>query len=180
MSLIAVLIPLLFMADVVGRLFREFAITLAVSILISLVVSLTLTPMMCARLLKHEPPSAMAGCHHATGRFFDGMIARYGRDADWVLRYQTLTLLVAVATLALTVVAVRHRAEGLLPGAGHAARSRWSPRRRSRSRSPRWPSASSAAARAILEEPDVTSLSSFIGVDGIERHAQQRPHARQR
>src|SRR4051794_27287886 len=102
-SLIAVLIPLLFMADVVGRLFREFAITLAVSILISLVGSLTLTPMMCARLLKAEHAEEHGRLYHLTGRFFDGMIAWYGRLLNTSLRYQGITLLVAVATLALTV-----------------------------------------------------------------------------
>ena len=90
------------MGDVVGRLFREFAITLAVSILISLVVSLTLTPMMCARLLKSEHDESHGRLYHATGRVFDRTIALYGRALNWSLRYETLTLLVAVATMALT------------------------------------------------------------------------------
>ena len=101
-SLIAVLIPLLFMGDVVGRLFREFAVTLAVSILISAFISLTLTPMMCARLLKHVPEDKQGRFYHASGQFFDRVIARYGRMLSWVLERQRLTLLVALATLALT------------------------------------------------------------------------------
>ncbi|MEO8935735.1 MAG: efflux RND transporter permease subunit, partial [Burkholderiaceae bacterium] len=103
-SLIAVLIPLLFMGDVVGRLFREFAITLAVAILISAVVSLTLTPMMCARLLRHTPPEREAKWARKTNAFFDRVIARYGRMLEWVLDHQPITLIVAVATLALTVL----------------------------------------------------------------------------
>ncbi|MGH8409741.1 MAG: efflux RND transporter permease subunit, partial [Pseudomonas sp.] len=100
LSLIAVLIPLLFMADVVGRLFREFAITLAVAILISLVVSLTLTPMMCARLLKREPKEDEQGrFYKASGAWIDWLIEAYGRKLQWVLRHQPLTLLVAIATL---------------------------------------------------------------------------------
>ena len=96
-SLIAVLIPLLFMADVVGRLFREFAITLAVSILISLVVSLTLTPMMCARLLRPEKEYEHKWFYRSAGALIDGMVAWYAKMLTWVLRYQTVTLLVAVA-----------------------------------------------------------------------------------
>ena len=99
------LIPLLFMGDVVGRLFREFAITLAVTILISAVVSLTLVPMMCAKLLRHRPDAA---AHRASicapSACFDALIARYGRALNWVLDHQPLTLLVAVLTLVLTVV----------------------------------------------------------------------------
>ncbi|MEB2336903.1 MAG: efflux RND transporter permease subunit, partial [Burkholderiales bacterium] len=102
-SLIAVLIPLLFMADVVGRLFREFAITLAVAILISAVVSLTLTPMMCARLLRHVPPEREARWQRASGAAFERLIAAYGRLLDKVLDHQPATLAVAVLTLALTV-----------------------------------------------------------------------------
>ena len=119
-SLIAVLIPLLFMGDVVGRLFREFAITLAVTILISAVVSLTLTPMMCAHLLRHTPPEREQRWFDArASEFFDRVIARYGALLDWVLDRQPLTLLVAVATLVLTVAALHPHPEGLLPGAGH-------------------------------------------------------------
>ncbi|MEO5765038.1 MAG: efflux RND transporter permease subunit, partial [Casimicrobiaceae bacterium] len=103
-SLIAVLIPLLFMGDIVGRLFREFAITLAVAILISAFVSLTLTPMMSARLLRHVPEGERGRFERAAGRFLDGMIARYATALDWVLARQRATLAVAILTLVLTVV----------------------------------------------------------------------------
>jgi len=103
-SLIAVLIPLLFMGDVVGRLFREFAITLAVAILISALVSLTLTPMMCARLLRKVPEAEQGAFYRTSGRWFDAVIARYGRMLDWVLDRQGATLLVAIGTLVLTVL----------------------------------------------------------------------------
>src|SRR6266702_1404062 len=102
-SLIAVLIPLLFMGDVVGRLFREFAVTLAVTIIISAVVSLTLTPMMASRILKHNPAAQQGRIYKASERVFTSMIAFYGRTLKFVLRYQTATLLVAVGTLLLTV-----------------------------------------------------------------------------
>src|SRR5215468_6556516 len=102
-SLIAVLIPLLFMGDVVGRLFREFAITLAVTVLISAVVSLTLVPMMCARLLRHHTESEEGAVARVTRQWFDALIRHYGRQLDRVLDHAGLTLLVAVATLGLTV-----------------------------------------------------------------------------
>src|SRR5215813_10965981 len=102
-SLIAVLIPLLFMPDVVGRLFREFAITLAVTIIISAVVALTLVPMMCAKMLRHRRPSEMSWLARSSQHWFDTLIARYGTLLDWVLDHQPLTLLVAVSTLVLTV-----------------------------------------------------------------------------
>ena len=102
-SLIAVLIPLLFMADVVGRLFREFAITLSVTIVISAVVSLTLVPMMCAKLLRHRPPQQMSYIARKSEEWFDALVAQYGRALDWVLDHQPLTLFVALATLVLTV-----------------------------------------------------------------------------
>src|SRR6185437_9295079 len=98
-SLIAVLIPLLFMGDIVGRLFREFAVTLAVTILVSAVVSLTLTPMMCARLLKHKPRSAQNRFYRKSEEWFEWVIARYGEGVQWVLRHQTFTLIVTAATL---------------------------------------------------------------------------------
>ena len=104
MSLIAVLIPLLFMGDIVGRLFREFAVTLGVTILVSAFVSLTLTPMMCARLLRRRPASEQGGFYRASEAAFESVIAFYGRTLRWVLGHQTATLLVAVATLVLTVV----------------------------------------------------------------------------
>jgi len=103
-SLIAVLIPLLFMGDVVGRLFREFAVTLAVAILISAVVSLTLTPMMCARFLRKKNDFQENSLYRITGRWFDAVIARYGRALEWVLDRQIATLLVAAGALGLTVV----------------------------------------------------------------------------
>src|SRR6202023_3473086 len=103
-SLIAVLIPLLFMGDVVGRLFREFAITLAVTIVISAVVSLTLVPMLCAKLLKHQPDAQRNRFDLMGERAFDRLVARYGRALDIVLRHQPLTLFVAIATLAVTIV----------------------------------------------------------------------------
>ncbi|MGA8581211.1 MAG: efflux RND transporter permease subunit, partial [Bryobacteraceae bacterium] len=102
-SLIAVLIPLLFMGDVVGRLFREFAVTLAVTIVLSAVVSLTLTPMMSARILRRQLKEQQGRIYRASERAFDGMIAFYGRTLKFVLRFQTITLLVAAATLVLTV-----------------------------------------------------------------------------
>ena len=102
-SLIAVLIPLLFMGDITGRLFREFAVTLAVTILISAVVSLTLTPMLCAKLLRHKKDAQEGRFYKASERVFEGTIAFYGRTLTWVLRHRTLTLGVAVGTLALTV-----------------------------------------------------------------------------
>ncbi len=102
-SLIAVLIPLLFMGDIVGRLFREFAVTLAVTILVSAVVSLTLTPMMSAKLLKHTPESEQNAFYRKSEEFFEYVIAKYGKGVKWVLRHQTLTLLVTLATFLLTV-----------------------------------------------------------------------------
>jgi multidrug efflux pump len=102
-SLIAVLIPLLFMGDVVGRLFREFAVTLAVTIVISAVVSLTLTPMMTSRMVRHKPKEKQGRVFRASERAFEGMIAFYGRTLKFVLKFQVITLLVAVLTLMLTV-----------------------------------------------------------------------------
>ena len=164
-SLIAVLIPLLFMPDVVGRLFREFAITLAVTIVISAVVALTLVPMMCAKILRHQRPSEMSLVARKSQEWFDDLIAHYGRLLTWVLDHQPLTLLVAIGTLGLTVflyVVIPKgffpvQDTGLIQGISEAA-----------------PSVSfeamaqgqKALATAILKDPDVVSLSSFIGVDG--------------
>jgi multidrug efflux pump len=165
-SLIAVLIPLLFMADVVGRLFREFAITLAVAILISLVVSLTLTPMMCARLLKREPKAEEQGrFYRASGAWIDWMIAAYGRKLRWVLKHQPLTLLVAIATLCLTVFLYMIVPKGFFPvqdtgviqGISEAPQSVSFAAMSERQQS---------LARIILQDPAVASLSSYIGVDG--------------
>ncbi len=141
LSLVAVLIPLLFMGEVVGRLFREFAVTLAVAILISAVVSLTLTPMMCARLLRHTPEREQGRFYRATGHWFDTVIERYGRMLDWVLARQGATLVVAVATLVLTVCSTsscrRASSRCRTPASSRASR-----RRRRACRSARWPSAS--------------------------------------
>ncbi|MBV4504319.1 MdtB/MuxB family multidrug efflux RND transporter permease subunit [Pseudomonas sp. BW13M1] len=165
-SLIAVLIPLLFMADVVGRLFREFAITLAVAILISLVVSLTLTPMMCARLLKREPKDEEQGrFYRASGAWIDWLIKHYGTTLTWVLERQPLTLLVAVATLALTVVLYLMVPKGFFPaqdtgviqGISEAPQSTSFAAMSERQQS---------LAKVILQDPAVQSLSSYIGVDG--------------
>ncbi|MDI6524196.1 MdtB/MuxB family multidrug efflux RND transporter permease subunit [Pseudomonas otitidis] len=165
-SLIAVLIPLLFMADVVGRLFREFAITLAVAILISLVVSLTLTPMMCARLLKPEPEEKEQGrFYRASGAFIDGMIERYSHGLRWVLRHQVLTLLVALGTLALTVVLYLAVPKGFFPvqDTGVIQGITEAPQSVSfRAMGER----QQQAAEVILKDPAVASLTSYIGVDG--------------
>ncbi|QXH98106.1 MdtB/MuxB family multidrug efflux RND transporter permease subunit [Pseudomonas monsensis] len=166
LSLIAVLIPLLFMADVVGRLFREFAITLAVAILISLVVSLTLTPMMCARLLKREPEEHEQGrFYRASGAVIDWMIAEYGRMLRWVLKHQPLTLLVAIATLGLTVFLYMVVPKGFFPvqdtgviqGISEAPQSISFAAMGERQQE---------LAKIILQDPAVQSLSSYIGVDG--------------
>ncbi|HEX6959400.1 MAG TPA: MdtB/MuxB family multidrug efflux RND transporter permease subunit [Ferrovibrio sp.] len=163
-SLIAVLIPLLFMGDVVGRLFREFAITLAVTILISAVVSLTLVPMMCARLLR--PTAEVEGPVARRSReWFDVLIAGYGRLLNWVLDHQVPTLIVAVATLALTAILYVMVPKGFFPvqdtgliqGITQAQQSISFDAMARRQ---------SAMAEAILRDPDVESLSSFIGVDG--------------
>ncbi|OCX97671.1 MAG: multidrug transporter subunit MdtC [Pseudomonas sp. K35] len=158
-SLIAVLIPLLFMQDVVGRLFREFAITLAVAILISLVVSLTLTPMMCAKLLKPQTAT------EAKPDWVERLIGGYSRWLTWVLRHQTLTLLVAVATLGLTVVLYLAVPKGFFPvqDTGVIQGISEAPQSISfRAMSER----QQALARVILADPAVDSLSSYIGVDG--------------
>jgi len=165
-SLIAVLIPLLFMGEVVGRLFREFAITLAVAILISALVSLTLTPMMCARILRREPPQAQGRFFRATGELIDRVIARYGEMLDWVLERQRATLWVALGTLALTVLLYVVIPKGFFPvqdtgliqGISEAPQSVSFPAMAERQQ---------ALAAAVLEDPAVESLSSFIGVDGV-------------
>jgi multidrug efflux pump len=164
-SLIAVLIPLLFMGDVVGRLFREFAITLAVAILISAFVSLTLTPMMCARLLHHTPEEKQSRFYRVSGRFFDNVIERYGRMLDWVLDRQAATLLVAVGTLALTVLLYLFVPKGFFPvqdtgviqGISEAPQAISFTAMSIRQQ---------ALAKVVLQDPAVESLSSFIGVDG--------------
>ncbi len=187
-SLIAVLIPLLFMGDVVGRLFREFAITLAVSILISAVVSLTLTPMMCARLLRHTPEAEQSAFYKKTGAWFDAIIAGYGRMLTWVLDRQAATLFVAIGTLVLAVVLYVFVSKGFFPiqdtgviqGVSDAEQTVSFAAMAERQQ---------LLAQKIMEDPAVESLSSYIGVDGqnatlnsgrllinLKPHA-QRPHA---
>jgi multidrug efflux pump len=164
-SLIAVLIPLLFMADVVGRLFREFAITLGITILLSAVVSLTLTPMLCAKLLRHTPPERQGRFYRRSERLFDRIIAAYGRTLRWVLGHQPATLLVAGATLVLTVMLYSVVPKGFFPvqdtgviqGISDASQAISFPAMATRQQ---------ALATVILKDPAVESLSSFIGVDG--------------
>ena len=165
LSLIAVLIPLLFMADVVGRLFREFAITLAVAILISLVISLTLTPMMCARLLRHEPEAEQGRFYRSAGAFIDGMIERYSVGLRWVLRHQPLTLLVAIGTMALTVVLYLAVPKGFFPVQDTGVIQGISEAPQSISFSA-MSERQQRLADVILKDPAVASLSSYIGVDG--------------
>ena len=164
-SLIAVLIPLLFMGDIVGRLFREFAITLAVSILISAVVSLTLTPMMCAKLLHHTPEANQGRFYRASGRFFENTIARYGVLLKWVLQHQKLTLSVAVGTLLLTAVLYLVVPKGFFPVQDTGAIQGISEAPQSISFAA-MAGRQQAIAKVILADEAVTSLSSYIGVDG--------------
>jgi multidrug efflux pump len=166
-SLIAVLIPLLFMPDVVGRLFREFAITLSVTIVISAIVSLTLVPMMCAKLLRHRRAEEMSAVARRSQEWFDRVIAEYGRLLAWVLDHQPLTLTVAILTLALTVLAYIVIPKGFFPvqdtgliqGISEASPSISFTAMAERQE---------ALAAVLLKDPDVVSLSSFIGVDGID------------
>jgi len=164
-SLIAVLIPLLFMGDVVGRLFREFAITLAVTILISAVVSLTLVPMMCARIIRPTDEARETTFARWSRLSFDALTRRYDAALNWVLDRQFATLVVAVATLVLTVVLYIAIPKGFFPvqdtgliqGISEASQSISYGAMAERQE---------ALAAAILKDPDVDSLSSFIGVDG--------------
>jgi multidrug efflux pump len=164
-SLIAVLIPLLFMGDVVGRLFREFAITLGVTIVISAVVSLTLTPMMCAKLLKHQPAEQHNRLFRKSQEIFDKIIEFYGRTLKWVLGRQTATLFVAAGTLVFTVLLYIWIPKGFFPVQDTGIIL-------GISEAPQWTSFTAMAerqqalARVILQDPAVKSLSSFIGVDG--------------
>ncbi len=164
-SLIAVLIPLLFMGDVVGRLFREFAVTLGVTILISAVVSLTLTPMMCARLLRHTPEEEQGRFYSWSQHMFDRIIGSYGKTLRWVLDRQTATLLVAAATLVFTVFLYIIVPKGFFPVQDTGIIL-------GLSEAPQWISFSAMAerqqalAKVILEDPAIESLSTFIGVDG--------------
>jgi len=164
-SLIAVLIPLLFMGDVVGRLFREFAITLAVTILISAVVSLTLVPMMCAKLVRHRRPEDEPAWSRRAGAWFDGLIAAYARLLRWVLDRQTLTLAVAVGTLILTCLLYIVIPKGFFPvqDTGLIQVITEAPQSTSYEAMTRF---QGGIAAAILKDPAVDSLSSFIGIDG--------------
>src|SRR5664280_2597556 len=164
-SLIAVLIPLLFMGDVVGRLFREFAITLAVAILISAVISLTLTPMMCAKMLRPHSEEQKSRFYLASGRFFDRVTAGYAKMLDWVLEHQGATLLVAITSLALTVLLYIVVPKGFFPiqdtgviqGISEAPQTISFTAMAERQQ---------ALGKVLLEDPAVESISSFIGVDG--------------
>ncbi|HMH51919.1 MAG TPA: multidrug efflux RND transporter permease subunit [Candidatus Acidoferrum sp.] len=165
-SLIAVLIPLLFMGDIVGRLFREFAVTLSVAILVSAVVSLTLTPMMCAKLLRGEGETRHTRFYRLTERGFTWVIDRYASTLRWVLRHQPATLIVTVATLALTIFLYIVVPKGFFPiqdtgvilGISQAPEPISFPAMADRQQ---------ALVQTILKDPDVASLSSFIGVDGV-------------
>jgi multidrug efflux pump len=164
-SLIAVLIPLLFMGDIVGRLFREFAITLAVTILVSAVVSLTLTPMMCSKLLRHNPEAQQGRFYRASERVWERIIEFYGRTLKWVLQHQPATLLVAVGTLVLTIVLYIIVPKGFFPvqdtgiiqGISEAPQSISFTAMAQRQQ---------ALVKVILQDPAVENLSSFIGIDG--------------
>jgi multidrug efflux pump len=164
-SLIAVLIPLLFMGDVVGRLFREFAVTLAVTIILSAVVSLTLTPMMCSRILHQTPKEQQGRFFKASERVFENVIAFYGRTLKFVLGYQTITLLVAAATLVLTIMLYIVIPKGFFPTQDTGVIQ-------GISQAPETISFAAMAekqqqlAAIILQDPAVDSLSSFIGADG--------------
>src|SRR5213079_2042974 len=164
-SLIAVLIPLLFMGDIVGRLFREFAVTLAVTILVSAFVSLTLTPMMCAKLLRHQKKKDEGWFYRKSEDAFNGVIALYGLTLQFVLRFRTTTLIVTFATLVGTILLYIYVPKGFFPvqdtgvilgvseGPQNVSFAAMAQRQQ-------------ALADVILEDPAVESLSSFIGIDG--------------
>ena len=164
-SLIAVLIPLLFMGDIVGRLFREFAVTLSVTILVSAVVSLTLTPMMCAKLLKHKPEQSQGRFYRASERGFQAIIDLYAATLRFVLRFRTAMLLVAVATFAITAMLFIKIPKGFFPiqdtgviqGVSEAAET---------VSFPEMSRLQQSLTAVILKDPAVESLSSFIGIDG--------------
>ena len=164
-SLIAVLIPLLFMGDIVGRLFREFAVTLAVTILVSAVVSLTLTPMMCAKLLRHEPENEQGWFYRKSEKVFNDVIAYYGRTLQVVLRHRTITLVITFATLVGTILLYIYVPKGFFPvqdtgvilGVSEAPQDISFAAMAQRQQ---------ALADVILKDPAVDSLSSFIGIDG--------------
>jgi multidrug efflux pump len=164
-SLIAVLIPLLFMGDIVGRLFREFAITLATTIIISAFVSLTLTPMMSARLLRYQPPEQQGRFYAISERMFRRIIERYGSSLQWVLRHQGITLAVAIATLVLTILLYIFVPKGFFPVQDTGVIQAISEAPQTVS-FPAMVELQQAAARIILQDPAVDSLSSFVGIDG--------------
>ena len=164
-SLIAVLIPLLFMGDVVGRLFREFAITLSATIVLSAAVSLTLVPMLCALLVKHRPAEKRNRLDMWAERQFERLVAGYGRGLEWVLDRQGLTLLVAVLTLGMTVVLYIVIPKGFFPVQDTGAIQAISEAAQDTSFAA-MVSRQQALADVILRDPAVESLSSFIGVDG--------------
>jgi len=164
-SLIAVLIPLLFMGDVVGRLFREFAVTLAITIFVSAVVSLTLTPMMCARLLKHKPEVQQGRFYRGSEKVFESVIAFYGRTLEVILRHQFATLVVTIGTLVATILLFIIVPKGFFPVQDTGVIL-------GISEAPQTVSFTSMAIRQqqlvdiLLKDPAVESISSFIGVDG--------------
>ncbi len=165
-SLIAVLIPLLFMRDVVGRLFREFAVTLAATIIISAVVSLTLTPMMCSRILRHTPDDQQTRFYRLTESAFDRMIEFYGRTLRVVLRHQGITLLIALATLVLTAFLYIVIPKGFFPVQDTGVIQGISQAPQSISFTA-MSQKQQELAKVILRDPAVESLASFIGADGI-------------
>ena len=164
-SLIAVLIPLLFMGDIVGRLFREFAVTLATTILVSAVISLTVTPMMCSKLLRQKDESKEGRFYKASEHVFNVVIEKYGQTLKWVLKHQTATLVVTIGTLVLTLVMFWYVPKGFFPvqdtgvilGISEAPQSTSFEAMEERQQE---------LAKVILQDPAVASLSSFIGIDG--------------
>src|SRR5437867_1438318 len=164
-SLIAVLIPLLFMGDIVGRLFREFAVTLSTTILVSAVVSLTLTPMMCSKLLKHKPMEEQSRFYQASEHAFQAVIEFYGKTLRWVLDHQTATLLVTGTTLAATILLFVIIPKGFFPVQDTGAILGISEAEQTVSFSA-MARLQQALSKIILQDPAVESLSSFIGIDG--------------
>ena len=176
-SLVAVLVPLLFMTGLIGRLFREFAMTLALAIGVSALLSLTLTPMMCAWILKPEPPPGERGSFYAwSERTFERVIAAYGRGVDWVLRHQPLTLAITIGTFLLTVVLALTIPKGFFPvqdtglitgiteadpGVSFARMS----------------DLQQKVVEVVRKDPDVVAVASFIGADGAARGGDPRPAA---
>ena len=165
-SLVAVLIPLLFMGGVIGRLFREFAVTLSIAIVVSALLSLTLTPMMCAKLLRPIHESRHGRLYEWSERFFKSMIGTYDRGLKWVLRHQRTTLLVTIGTLCLTLILFYvvpkgffpQQDTGLLQGVSEAAPDVSFQKMMERQR---------ALSEVVMADPDVSSVASFIGADGV-------------